>query len=84
MFAYTDALMNFTATANTLVRTIAIVSPSLTAVAIQNIVNWLADLTGQTSQRLTLGQTAWNNLTAAQQTNFTAIVNAKNWTLVLN
>lgn len=53
-------------------------SSKLSDASIQSIINCLADLTGKTTQTLTLHATVGANLTDTQK----AIVTAKNWTLV--
>lgn len=53
-------------------------SPNLSDTTIQNIIEHLADLTGDTAQTLTLHSTAGNKLTEEQK----AAITAKNWTLV--
>lgn len=56
----------------------------LTYQSILNVANWLADLTGATAKTITFNTTAWNALTAAEQSNIDAILQAKNWTRVLS
>ena len=53
-------------------------SSLLTNASIQNIIDCLADLTGDTAQTLTLHATVGNKLTDTQK----ATITAKNWTLV--
>jgi hypothetical protein len=56
-------------------------SPKLSETSINNIVNWLADLSGLTAKTITINSTAWNNLPSASQTTIAAAISAKNWTL---
>ena len=53
-------------------------SSKLTNASVQSIIDHLKDLTGATSQKLTLHNAVGNKLTEAQ----TASISAKNWTLV--
>lgn len=52
-------------------------SPNLTAESVQNIIDHLKDLTGQTSKRVQFHSTVITNLTDAQA----SAIAAKNWTL---
>lgn len=52
--------------------------PNLSDATVQSIIDGLADLTGATTQTLTLHATVGNKLTEAQK----ATITAKNWTLV--
>jgi hypothetical protein len=56
-------------------------SPKLSETSINNIVNWLADLSGLTAKTITINSTAWDNLPSASQTTIAAAISAKNWTL---
>ena len=49
--------------------------------SIYDIAVWLCDKTGQSSARFTVNRTAWNALTAAEQTTIIGIVTSKNWNL---
>ena len=53
-------------------------SPKLTNQSVQSLINVLKDLTGESSQTLTLHADVGNKLTDAQK----AAITAKNWTLV--
>ena len=55
----------------------------LTYTSMLKVANWLSDLTGNAAHTLTFKTTAWNALTAAEQSNIDAILTAKNWTRVL-
>lgn len=77
-FSNTPALVNIFFKHNTLSKGISLVnSPLLSAESIQSIIDGLADLTGQTSQTLTLHATVKAKLTEAQ----IAQITSKNWTL---
>lgn len=56
---------------------------ALTYQSMVNVANWCKDLTGGTAQSVTFNTTAWNALTAAEQSNIDTILSAKNWTRVL-
>jgi len=47
------------------------------------VANWLKDLTGGTAKTVTFKTSAWNALTAAEQSNIDTILSGKNWTRVL-
>ena len=44
-----------------------------------NVANWLSDLSGQTAHTCTFKTSAWNALSAAEQTNIDTILSGKNW-----
>jgi hypothetical protein len=52
----------------------------LTYASMLKVANWLIDLTGKTAHTCTFKATAWNALTAAEQTNIDTILSGKNWT----
>ena len=56
---------------------------ALTYQSMVNVANWCKDLTGGTAQSVTFNTTAWNALTAAEQTTIDNILSGKNWTRVL-
>lgn len=58
-------------------------SSPLTYASMLKVANWLSDLTGYAAHTVTFKTTAWNALTAAEQSNIDAILTAKNWTRVL-
>lgn len=47
------------------------------------VANWLKDLTGGTAKTVNFKTSAWNALTAAEQTTIDNILSGKNWTRVL-
>jgi hypothetical protein len=55
-------------------------SSPLTYASMLAVANWLSDLTGHTAHTCTFNTTAWNALTAAEQTNIDTILSGKNWT----
>ena len=55
----------------------------LTYQSMLNVANWLSDLTGYTAHTCIFKTSAWNALTAAEQTNIDTILSGKNWTRVL-
>ena len=59
-------------------------SQYLTYQSMLNVANWLRDFTGASAHTITFNTTAWNALTAAEQSNIDAILTAKNWTRVLS
>ena len=52
---------------------------SMTYQAMLNAANWCKDRTGLSAQTLTFNATAWNNLSAAEQSNIDTILSGKNW-----
>ena len=56
---------------------------ALTYNSMLSVCGWLKDLTGQTAQTVTFKTSAWNALTAAEQSNIDTILSGKNWTRVL-
>lgn len=58
-------------------------APRLNYASYLSVANWLKDLTGSTAQTITISTTAWNALTAAEQSNIDTILSGKNWTRVL-
>ena len=55
----------------------------LTYASMLKVANWLSDLTGYTAHTVTFNTSAWNALTAAEQSNIDTILSGKNWTRVL-
>lgn len=53
---------------------------SMTYQSILNVANWVKDLTGLSAQTVTFNASAWNALTAAEQSNIDTILSGKNWT----
>lgn len=79
MFSYCSVLKEVRFVENTIKISIGFAqSPNLSADTIQSIIDGLADLTGVTTQTLTLHSTVGNKLTDEQK----ATITAKNWTLV--
>ncbi len=90
LFSYDSLLANITLTqlntAFTPASTVTITfqhSQYLTYTSMLNIANWLCDRTGYTARTCTFNTTAWNALTAAEQSNIDTILSGKNWTRVL-
>lgn len=52
----------------------------LTYASMLNVANWLSDLTGYTAHICTFKATAWNALSAAEQSTIDGILSGKNWT----
>lgn len=52
----------------------------LTYSSILNLANWVIDLTGYTARTMTFKATAWNALSAAEQSTIDSILSGKNWT----
>lgn len=52
----------------------------LTYQSMLKVANWLSDLSGQTAHTCTFKTTAWNALSAAEQTTIDGILSGKNWT----
>lgn len=76
-FSWLNNLVNFRIT-GTIGKSISLSnSPNLSDESVQNIIDCLADLTGQTAQTLTLHSTVKGKLTDAQR----ATITNKNWTL---
>lgn len=55
----------------------------LTYASMLKVANWLTDLTGYSAHTCTFKTSAWNALTAAEQSNIDTILSGKNWTRVL-
>ena len=55
----------------------------LTYASMLAVANWLRDFTGGTAHTCTFKTSAWNALTAAEQSNIDTILSGKNWTRVL-
>lgn len=53
---------------------------ALTYQSMVNVANWCKDLTGGTAQTVTFNATAWNGLSAAEQSTIDGILSGKNWT----
>ncbi len=53
---------------------------AMTYQSMLNAANWCKDRTGLSAQTLTFNATAWNNLSAAEQTTIDGILSGKNWT----
>ena len=58
-------------------------SSPLTYASMLAVANWLSDLTGNAAHTVTFKTSAWNALTAAEQSNIDTILSGKNWTRVL-
>ena len=56
---------------------------ALTYTSMLNIANWLRNFTGGNAHTVTFKTSAWNALTAAEQSNIDTILSGKNWTRVL-
>lgn len=52
----------------------------LTYQSMLKVANWLSDLTGYTAHTCTFKATAWNALSAAEQSTIDGILSGKNWT----
>ena len=55
----------------------------LTYQSMVNLASWVRDFSGQSAHSMTFKTSAWNALTAAEQSNIDTILSGKNWTRVL-
>lgn len=59
----------------------AFYAPRLNYASYLNVANWLKDLSGMTTQTITISSVAWNALSSAEQTTIQGILSGKNWNL---
>lgn len=78
---YGNSVVNWTSAANGIGVTFDFHAPTLNYTSFVNVANWLKDMTGLSTQTITVRAVAWNALSSAEQTTIMGIVNGKNWNL---
>lgn len=81
MFGATNSLTDITCEQSTFPISVSFSASPLTYQSILNVANWLADLTGGTTQTITFKTSAWNALSSAEQATIQGILQSKNWNL---